>query len=50
MKQLVFTLEKIKAEPDDEVNLKYLQVFQHICNKSIIQMADLDIVKTVLQA
>ena len=49
LRQLMAVLDKLKGESDDDVNTKYLQVFQHICNNETLALADTEAIKKLTE-
>jgi hypothetical protein len=47
MKSLIAILDKMKADLEDDANMKYLQIFQYICNRETIASLDFESVKKV---
>ncbi len=47
LKQMVQVLDKLKVDLDDDGTLRYLQIFQHICNKEIVGKLDTEAIKKV---
>ena len=43
----MLVLDKMKTELEDDANMKYLQIYQHICNREIISNLDAEIIKKV---
>ncbi len=47
MKSLIVVLDKMKADLEEDANMKYLQIFQYICNRETIANLDFESVKKV---
>ena len=47
MKNLIAILDKMKADLEDDANMKYLQIFQYISNRETIASLDFESVKKV---
>lgn len=44
---MIGILDKMKADMEDDANMKYLQIFQYICNKETIAELEIEAVKKV---
>jgi hypothetical protein len=45
---LINVLDKMKSDLEEDANMKYLQIFQYICNRETIASLDFDPVKKVI--
>lgn len=44
---MILVLDKMKADLEDDANMKYLQIFQYICNRETISDLDVEAIKKV---